>query len=844
MVADTARKEASGPFLFYNTLRRNRPRLFLQRNLRTVVESHKHALQMMRKHTRNSALGANSINTHSKTVNDTYGMGNDRKTRSKTTSSNDKAWNFPASEDILNSLIAAQTDVFELDLGAIRPMQGADVRENERANRVENISSQIDLPAWEVPCTLEVQLFVRDNSGINSDGREHLQQKDVPPASRREIQREFHDIRVRGHITNSTKRGIRVQISMDEPVRFSMNPLVAVTTMNPKSEGFRALELKIELSIFCRNKADSKMLAEEICGPANLRYQPVSKTTEKSLSNSIGAEFFHVRWEGSLRDLRPQSHLLKLRHHKDAQWVALRYGLEVNTRLSSPLSGSALQHYNGKKRQFSPNPFTTTRLDAPPREPHEIVKVIYILKSNGQDHDYRCDDYSCPLCGGLNLQSFDLLHLHLHHNHTLLQFKVDKDQQLNGQNSLITVTVGIQLARTDFLTSRRDRDNDRHQPVPTLAPWKWRKDKEDEMAWLAPKAPFDVERYQRGDETWFHKGYDMEPKARNGRAAASQRRIKSKDPEQVLDIPEHRRKRYKVPGAPPGLNFFRTVTKQPLKEGELVSESDDDIDETWTMQKRNESLAAVLKQPQVAIEFIGIFDAYMQTENLNGDIHVGDALVRFARHRARLFRNRPDLAVEFRKKAHELHQDRIINDRVLQHCSRFAEEAEQKASEPPPPPPPQPPPATPRRRTNGAATGKTAAVDSTPRTTRARVQRTVIDSDDEMELDKEKVARKDGDGDVEMVDEDTVVVQPLDEDMVPASGGEKVPLMGRCTCGQVVGSLRHAICCANSVSDELGYNPLRELTNHHPPELPPYGLSSVMCGSEPKTGQLDVSSMR
>ena len=791
MVADTSLKGIFGPFLFYKQFHQNRPRLFLQRNLRTVIDSHKRALQTMHEQSGNSTPAANSSNAHSRKTNGINGVAHDRQTRSKTKSSDDNLWNFPASENVLNALIAGQIDRFELEVGAIRPLprdnsQGG----NNPPSYEENFHVCHGIPAWEIPCRVELQVLIEPPSQLaGHDAVVNRRQEEEASCVRQEV----HEAMIRGYITSPTNDESRLQISMVEPVKFSASSLVAERTTSARDGELVQSWIVIAMFISSNDRADMTMLVEKIRGQTSPRYQPMGNSAAAKFPTS-NSNYLTVQWRGTFADLGPHSHLLEMRHCHNMQAALLGHGLEVNVRLSPPLSESALEHHNAIQRQSFQHSLHAVARDEPMRAPREAVKLIYTLKSSVHEHEVKYDDYICPLCNEANLRSFDLLHLHLYHNHTLCQFKVNKTQRSNGRTSVFVVRILIEVPRVEHPIRRKDRDNDWHQPLSSIEPKKWRKSQEDEMAWLAPRAPFDAEKYQEGDESWFKKGYDMEPRPSISRLHDMQRLVKAKDPDKVLAIPERRRKRFRVPEAPEGLSFFRTVTKHPLREGELVSESDDDIDETWTNQKKSESLATVLKGPPVAIEFIGIFDEYMQTENLNGDIHVGDALVRFARYQGRLFRRRADLAKEFKKKACELYEDRIITEKILKHCSQFADEAERQANELA---------LNTSQQPNGTSSSSDIG-DSKPRT-RASGRIILGVADDEMVIDDDRNARKNGDADADMANdssmEDTVVVQPLEETTASPNGGAaKMPSMGCCTCGQPVDVLRYAICCANPVS--------------------------------------------
>ncbi|KAL9094164.1 MAG: hypothetical protein Q9165_003579 [Trypethelium subeluteriae] len=820
----------------------------------------------MRENTRNPAPPAAS-KANSKT-NGTNGSVSERKTRSKTRSSDDKIWDFPASGNTLNVLMAAQADVFELELGSIRPLE-ASSQEDKRANRAKSGSLRHDLPAWEIPCKIDLRMWEGDEPTGKSfvgDGITDRGQKDKALFVRKEV----HEAMAKGFVTNSTDGSTRLRIDMDEPLKVNTGPLVARSSVHPK--------FLIEVFVWFEDRARSKILLEEICGQTKPQYQRVGESTASNLSPS-NSNCFYVRWKGDLAELPSQNHLLELSHFRNTQMASLGSGLEVTMRLNSPRAKSVLQNHNSFQRQLSSqsssNTATTTTSS---REPREIVKIIYILRSSSQQHEIKYDEYICPLCNNTNLHTFDVFHLHLYHNHTLFNFEVDRHNAHRDGNHLITVRIGIEATRTDLPPSTRRKDAEPTSP-PGLFPERWRCSPSDDLSWLTPSRPFDPSQYQDGDHSWFHEGHEMEPWVRselstrasaaatrlpilstatssdsansdgagdiiadgsrpsgglvltrrggrngngnsNGLASATpttRNGVKPKDPSAVPPIPVPKRKRFRVPPAPHGLSFFRTVTKQPLSAGEHVSESDDDGVEDGDdgdgvraltaglqrhLQQWQQGAAAPQQGPQQgygvqqqqqggpqqwpreAVEFMAVFDGYLAGENVNGDVHLGDALVRFVRIKGVELR-RKGLGPELRKKVGELCEDGIVGEEVRRFCEGFVgedgrEEGEKEGDrekgegrtngkgkekerendgE-------DVVMATPRRKVNGVAGGK-ASGGTTPRT-RANYRRRILrDSDDEMETDEKKDTRPDQDGDVEMVDdstlEDTVVVKPLEE---------------------------------------------------------------------------------
>ncbi|KAL1623806.1 hypothetical protein SLS54_004267 [Diplodia seriata] len=123
--------------------------------------------------------------------------------------------------------------------------------------------------------------------------------------------------------------------------------------------------------------------------------------------------------------------------------------------------------------------------------------------------------------------------------------------------------------------------------------------------------------YLRGDESWIKTGLGLKKKLHPGLRIAPlpQGAVEPKKPMEVLDMPVVERKRHRVPKAPAGLRFYRSDSKRLLVEGELLSESDDEISENWLKLRRN----LATKDAEVATPakiFMMKWDDYMQDEHL------------------------------------------------------------------------------------------------------------------------------------------------------------------------------------------------------------------------------------
>lgn len=136
--------------------------------------------------------------------------------------------------------------------------------------------------------------------------------------------------------------------------------------------------------------------------------------------------------------------------------------------------------------------------------------------------------------------------------------------------------------------------------------------------------------------------------------------------------PQKQRKTFVVPQAPVGVHFFRSVSKRALQPGEVISESEDDSDDTWMYLRKHAEIDKACI-PETSKRFLKLFDDFIHKENLHGDIHVGDSIIRFAQERGvQMWRD--DVVREFEKKLNELFIEYSIPRAVLRDALKIVSE--------------------------------------------------------------------------------------------------------------------------------------------------------------------------
>ena len=209
------------------------------------------------------------------------------------------------------------------------------------------------------------------------------------------------------------------------------------------------------------------------------------------------------------------------------------------------------------------------------------------------------------------------------------------------------------------------------------------------MPWEAPKRPFDLEAYLKGNESWTGgkplrravNSITARPRLEHSKSSSREPsrpehdvRAEARPADQVPEVPvDATKKIFLVPRAPPGVQFYRLKTKRPIHEGEPLSESDDDIDEEWLHQLHADTLAALPGATRVEREFLQRFDRHMLTEAPASYDHTAETLVRFCRQN-RAWLRRPDVRFEFVKKTAALKLQGRLSWTTIRECKRIIDD--------------------------------------------------------------------------------------------------------------------------------------------------------------------------
>lgn len=304
------------------------------------------------------------------------------------------------------------------------------------------------------------------------------------------------------------------------------------------------------------------------------------------------------------------------------------------------------------------------------------VRIAYIYC---QSRRLILEDLTCPFCQtGVEFAPFDRLHLHLltYHEH----FKTEVEDASRLDSSVVRKIVQISLAEYPIEKSTARGKN------------------EEEHNWIAPKRPFDLPAHLSGNDTWTAHMHPKTPgrgrqrKQREQGSAivpvkAPQPMDRVLQPEKVAYLPQRQRRLHAMPTAKNAdgedVRFYRTVSKRVFVPGELVAESDDDVNDSWLVQRQRQNIKGLRVKTQTGKrrltaaeqEFVEDFNRHLDDEEAVGDRLARDGVVRFARkHRQKM--PHPGWQGQFQSTLRRLQRYRVIDKATAEYCLAQAPEEE------------------------------------------------------------------------------------------------------------------------------------------------------------------------
>jgi hypothetical protein len=603
-------------------------RTFLRRNLKFILD--RHEIDFLRK------------NTNARTSQAMLAL-EDRRT----------SWDYP-STDLLDDSIHGSKPVLTIEGLRIRGLSGK-VAPPVEADRSSPTSDRDDgLPNWLprpdaqrllLQCRIQARIYQRNSreSPLHVDMRS-------------------------GTILQCENSGGRpsFDIKLDQPFHTELSKLLIVRECGSVGESQRwrramSDRYSLEMTIECLDSDDAHQLLSKLDSiPTGARGHTVP-------SNCVLRTF----WD-ALPECPTSGSTLPLLCTTNNTTLPLAYGIEVSMgwiHPESPLVQYNRGLVNASRARHLLTPSASDDLEKLPSK----WTIRYKFRDGFQVRELTKTSLECVHCGsGIEHSSFARLYLHYTNSHQSWEYRAEGTEWM--VSSGMTVVLWIQDAETPISTdSSRDRN----------------------MNWIAPSCPVDIAAYIYGEGPWINAGHNKHrsPMKRPGRAmrreistslalkpamAAASARNKGKRhlPEEVKNLPLHVRKTYQVPNVP-GVTFYRTTSKQAVRCGDELSESDEDIDDYWLTQRQRRDLMHLGDHAAVC-KFHELFYVHINEERPSSDIHMQDAVVRFARKYLEQSRD-PRWADAMRKKLLQLETGCVITGATVKYCTSLLDTAANSA---------------------------------------------------------------------------------------------------------------------------------------------------------------------
>jgi hypothetical protein len=349
--------------------------------------------------------------------------------------------------------------------------------------------------------------------------------------------------------------------------------------------------------------------------------------------------------------------VLPLRDWQDS----LDLGLEVSMYWTSVAGESILTIHNRNLHASRIQPDASPTPPSHPNTGHSTVKLIFVYANE----TIQRDELSCPHEGCQRRKPTDIddLRMHLDSWHDYLRYKAIKQ---NPDASGVETWV----FKCEVSDHRAHRAEQRASA---------RADEPADVRIIPPPEPFNQRQYLEGDNDDYRRMSRVNKQYTAPRTAVTVPTsgpisLRRKSPDQVQNKSVREKKRYPVPEAPAGITFFRSCSRRPLRTGECISESDDEVDDSWIKLRKAAEFDKEEYLTDPVKRFLKAFDSHMWDEQLQSDVHVGDALVRFTRENCHwIWQER--VFQPLTEKLNELLQDNIISKEVHTGCLEIVENA-------------------------------------------------------------------------------------------------------------------------------------------------------------------------
>ncbi|KAK0268995.1 hypothetical protein LTR91_010660 [Friedmanniomyces endolithicus] len=630
---DSRRRFAANACL-YRSLAAREPRLFLQRNLNTVLDAHQQRLLEVTTATTDGPVALALASAREAMIaNERWKAG----------------WDFPTRE-MLDDLTKGLRPVLGIEGMRLRLLgskgdgggEGGDGRQVRSPNDVGlDWLPGPDL-AFRLPCQILVTVL------------------DSRTSSKREAFRVARRCVVSQHVDDGDEASFDVELA--EPIRIELDQLLVETESG--TNGFRhwkrtmTAKYSLEVTIHCQDSDQSAELLSRLH----------SRPADDFKGGLARDGRIKAVWE-DLPSCPPTGRLLPLKRTQGHKSVELKYGMDISMGWSRRRD-TPLERYNRSRDMQNHQLLTPSSSDV---QVSGVVKgkqhvVRYVRQMGVETWSMVQEDLKCIFCarrGGpadtYNSKSalkdpattLDRLLLHYWSCHSFYEWeKVASPESSRAEQEPVTIEI-------------RPKKRQIAIPISSDTP-------KEEYNWIAPNRPFDIKAHLAGDERWTDGCHSKsgDSRARRGaprppqpepRAAAPAIR-----PKDVAILPPRKRQKFAMP-VDSDVTFYHSSSKAPVRPGELLSESEDGdgVDDRLVQSQR-----WLLKQHGLsagAVAFHEAFHRHLDIEQPAGRAGRRDAVIRFAKKQMIVDRS-PEWLGAFQEKLALLLRHGVIDRETMVYC--------------------------------------------------------------------------------------------------------------------------------------------------------------------------------
>ncbi len=423
---------------------------------------------------------------------------------------------------------------------------------------------------------------------------------------------------------------------------------------------------------------------------------PILKKSDESLTRDLVKRKALALTEGmlisnytNLPHAPPVGVPLNVAFDQGGRTFKTKYGLEVNAEWTYPHAYEAKLKKGEKVRakeveeEERTDPLCRSiahRLSRPtkinqPRiaKPNVNVSYIWDIETRPsvprESRTISLEGFHCPVCHAHEFTDLKRLQFHFSVNHDKYKFSVESQEQNLQTEQPKSVVFNVEVAEIVRPRAAKHVKDER------------------EFSWQRPDRPFDIGTYISGEQSWVgaplrrraaaapqHEPSQVANQSTSAQAAGDAApKGRFRPATEVPNIPLPTRKKFKVPAAKTRkkTSFYRSINHRRMETGELLSETDEDIDDDWLIKKHHDTIAEAEGLTEVEKRFRQKWDAHVMSEGCPSSRYVSDSLIRFVRDNAAWLRSidgDAGMFIQFQEFTSLLMERRVIDARILRDC--------------------------------------------------------------------------------------------------------------------------------------------------------------------------------